>query len=486
MKPTIKNLYFIILLGFASGLYPMLYNYYSNFTLVNSSGQFFYFLIVFLGLPIVSNLVIWVAAKNIAIVSKFYGPILTMSNLSWFSYLIILSAFGLQRKIMVVAFIVAAIIALLLFKHLKKIMILELLMAIVVGVQLPFFVINHVNFSTEWQKLPDTITDATFTKKPNIYLIQPDGYANTSQLSKPPYNYDNSNFEDFLKTQGFKLYENFRSNYTNTVTSNAALFSMKHHYYKIPTPKNVEPEGLRTSITSENAVLKTLKKNGYQTSLLLEIPYLIINRPDIAYDYNSIDYAGLDYLSRGFDMEIDIFEDTKQQMAANPSVPNFYFIEKMDPRHIAVLPSQSKGVEKEREQYIENLDNVNVWLTKTISHITKKDPKGLIIILADHGGYVGLESTSQRRAKVTDTALVDSMFSTFLAIKWPNGNAPDFDNALKTNTNLFRILFTYLSENKKYLNHLENDGSYLILTENAPFGVYKALDDDGTLIYELK
>jgi hypothetical protein len=347
-----KPFFYLPIIGIASGLYPMLYNYYSNYTLVNSREQFFFFLLVFLGLPILSNMLIYFAAHKIAIVMRFYETILTLSNLSWFSYLLILSAFGLKRKIMAVAFIVAMLIAIYVFNHLKKIVVLQLLLALVVAVQLPYYILNHVNFSSKWKELPDTITETRFTKKPNIYLIQPDGYANPSQLSQPPYNYNNTVFEGFLKQQGFKLYENFRSNYTNTVTSNAALFSMKHHYYKNPTAQTVEPEGLRKSITSENAVLKTLKNNGYHTSLLLEIPYLIINRPTIAYDYCSIGYGGLDYLSRGFDMEIDILEDTKKEMENNSPGPNFFFIEKMAPKHISVLPSQSKGIEKEREQYL--------------------------------------------------------------------------------------------------------------------------------------
>lgn len=464
----------------------MLYNYYSNFTLVNSKGQFFYFLGVFLGLPVLSNFIIWLAAKKINTINHFYRRFLLFSNLSWFAYLIILSAFGLQRKIMAIAFLVAALIAFYLYKYLKKIIVLEFLLAAIVAVQLPYYIINHVNFSNKWQELPDKITQATFKTTPNIYLIQPDGYANPSQLAAPPYDFDNSEFESFLKQQEFKIYKNFRSNYTNTVLSNAALFSMKHHYYNNPTSQTKEPEGLRSSIASENAVLKTLKNNGYYTSLLLEIPYLIINRPEIAYDYNSIDYGGLDYLSRGFDMEIDILQLTKDQMSQYKEKPKFFFIEKMSPRHIAVVPSHSKGVEGEREQYLRNLKEVNIWLKELITHISVNDPSALVIILADHGGSVGLKSTSESASKIEAKPLVTSIFSTMLAIKWPDGNAPQFDQKLKTNTNLFRILFSYLSENEDFLKNLEDDGSYLILKENAPFGVYKALDDNGEVVYELK
>ncbi len=38
-------------------------------------------------------------------------------------------------------------------------------------------------------------------------------------------------FENFLINHIFKYYEDFRSNYASTLSSNSATFMMKHHYY---------------------------------------------------------------------------------------------------------------------------------------------------------------------------------------------------------------------------------------------------------------
>ncbi len=305
-----------------------------------------------------------------------------------------------------------------------------------------------------------------------------------SVLKEAPYSYDNSVFEQFLKEENFKVYPNFRSNYTNTVTSNSALFAMKHHYYKAPTPNTNEPEGLRRSIASNNEVLSILKNNGYRTSLLLEVPYLIINRPKVAYDYCSISYEELSYLSRGFDHAINIYSETEKALQRYPDRPNFFFIEKMLPRHIAVQASESKGMETERETYLQNLTQANNWLKKMVRLINEKDPNALVVIIADHGGFVGMNYTAERRKKTEDPKIINSMYASLLAIKWPNNKAPHFDTTLKTNTNLFRVLFSHLSQDESYLQHLEDDGSYVIINEDAPFGVYKVLDDKGEMVFE--
>ena len=78
---------------------------------------------------------------------------------------------------------------------------------------------------------PDDIEKVQFKKRPNIYYIQPDGYVNFSEMVKGYYKNDNSAFKHFLEDNGFKNYDDIRSNYTSTLVSNSATFSMMHHYY---------------------------------------------------------------------------------------------------------------------------------------------------------------------------------------------------------------------------------------------------------------
>ncbi|MEM0517001.1 hypothetical protein [Aequorivita flava] len=472
-----------VVVGLATGLYPFIYNYYSNFTLVDSLGQLYFFVAFFLLVPVAINICIKIASKKIPFVAKNYILLLTLSNLVGFASLLTFSILGPKKKIILLVIVLVFLLALLLKKQLKKIIFLQYLLALIVAFQLGFYIINNLNFSTQWKQLPDTILEAKFKKKPNVYIIQPDGYANANMLKKPPYAIDNSAFENFLSENNFKIYPNFRSNYSNTVTSNSSMFAMKHHYYKNPKPSSKEAFGLRKSIAGNNATLSIFNENGYKTSLLIESPYLIVNRPKLGYDYSSIAYNNLSFLSRGFDMNVNVVAEMEKAIVANKDQTNFYFVEKILPGHIPVSKSGSEGKEIERENYIDNLEKANVWLRQMITLITENDPSALVVIVADHGGYVGFNYTGELKRKVKNATLVNSIFAATLAIRWPNNEVPEFDTDLKTNVNLFRILFSYLAQEPTYRNQLEDDGSFLIVSQDVPFGVYEVIDGNGTFVF---
>lgn len=468
-----------IIIGIASGLYPFIYNYYSNFTLVDSISQLLFFIAFFLLTPIVINFLLKISSQKIAFVAKHSDLLFTFSNVVGFVALLTYSIIGPMKKIILLVIILAFGISFLLKKHLSKIIVLEFLLALMVAIQLVFYVGNNINLSSKWKQLPDSISEVTFKKRPNVYIIQPDGYANARTLKNEPYRIDNSKFEGFLIENDFKIYPNFRSNYTNTITSNSSMFAMKHHYYKNPQPNYKEPYGLRKSIASDNAVVSIFNKNHYKTSLIIESPYIIVNRPTLGYDYCSIPYKELSFLSRGFDIAVNSLDEMKNAIKENKNQANFYFIEKILPGHISVRKNQSRGKVEERNVYVENFEKANLWLREMIILITKNDPSALVVIVADHGGYVGLNYTSERHKKIIDPKLINSIFAATLAIKWPNKEIPEFDNTLKTNINLFRVLFSYLAEDKTYLNNFEKDESFLIVDEDAPFGVYKVIGENG-------
>tara|TARA_R110000823_G_scaffold315579_1_gene448321 strand:+ start:104259 stop:105722 length:1464 start_codon:yes stop_codon:yes gene_type:complete len=473
-----------IIVGIASGLYPFLYNYYSNFTLVDSLAQLLFFIAFFLVIPIIINFLLKIFSKKITFAAKHYDLLLTFSNVVGFAALLTYSIIGPVKKIILLVMILMFGFSFLLKKHLNKVIILEYILALIVAIQLAVYVGNNINLSSGWKQLPDNISEVTFKKRPNVYIIQPDGYANANTLKSEPYHIDNSNFESFLIEKDFKIYPNFRSNYTNTITSNSSMFAMKHHYYKNPKGNTKEAYGLRKSIASNNVVVSVFNKNNYKTSLIIEFPYIIVNRPTLGYDYCSIPYKELSFLSRGFDMAVNSLDEMKKAIKENKNQANFYFIEKILPGHISVTKNQSKGKEEERKVYVENFEKANLWLREMIALITKNDPSALVVIVADHGGYVGLNYTSERHKKITDPKLINSIFASTLAIKWPDNETPRFDDKLKTNVNLFRVLFSYLAEDKTYLNNYEKDESFLIVDEDAPFGVYKVIDENGKVDFK--
>ena len=188
-------------------------------------------------------------------------------------------------------------------------------------------------------------------------------------------------------------------------------------------------------------------------------------------------------MARGFESNIDIYKDLENSINSNVSTNNFYFIQKLLPRHISAFKRNSEGKEKERDSYFENLKLANVWLKKMITMIESKDADALIIILADHGGFVGLDYSIQSRTKQVDSDIIRSIFSSALAVKWPD-DSQIANRDINTSVNLFRVLFSYLSEDEMYLEHLQDDKSFLIIENGAPYGVYEAMDKDSDILFE--
>jgi len=473
-----------IISALAAGLYPLLYNYDSNFVLVKSTEQLVAYCFTFLVLPILCTfLAIWLTTfiGLLRPLKKFSIPVV---NFCFFSGLLVLSAFGTNRKLLLIAVMIAGILGFLLYRHYKKIVLIQLLMAVIgLGSLIPYL-IRELQYDNSWQQLPDEIAKARLVKRPNIYFIQPDGYTNPAELGKPPYDFNNANFETFLDEKGFISYKGFRSNYSNTVTSNSATFAMRHHYYNGPYEDGKTPNRYRKIIAGDNPVIEILKRNGYKTHLLLDHSYLIINRPEILYDYCNINYRDIPILSRGFSKTNDLLTPLSGLIDANGPEANFYFIEKIRPGHIAVRESDSKGREAEREAYLQKLGWANDWLRDMVELITLKDPDALVIIMADHGGFVGWDYTAQRRKKTENEALIRSVFSALLTIKWPQNKPPSFHQELKSGINVFRLLFAHLAQNPGYLDHLEANESFMIVDENTPFAVYKVIDDANRVIFE--
>ena len=473
-----------ILIALSSGLYPLFKYYNANFTLLNSWSQFAFFVMFFLVFPTVVFYLIHYLIYKIEIFKKYSNYIFSILNFSWFGFLLLLITLGLRLKILAIIMLLALIFGVVLRKHINKIIVIQLVLAVFVSFSLVPNVYRNLTYTEEWKNQPDDIENVVFKKSPNIYVIQPDGYANFSELKKSPYSFDNNEFESFLLNKEFKFYPNFRSNYFSTLSSNSSMFSMKHHYYNRPNKNSNELYNPRDNIVGDNLVLTILKNNGYKTFLLLNTSYLLLNRPKLAYEYCNIDYSELSFFSRGFNLEKAIEDELPQLIRENSASNNFFFLEQISPGHISTTEFYSNGVEAEREIYLKKLKQANTWLKNTISLIEKNDNNAIIIIAADHGGFVGLEYTMESFTKQENDDLVKSIFTTAFAIKWPDGIAPEYDSKLKTNVNLFRILFTYLSSDQSYLKNLQEDKSYLKIQKGAPFGVYEIIDNNGTVVFK--
>ena len=192
----------------------------------------------------------------------------------------------------------------------------------------------------------------------------------------------------------------------------------------------------------------------------------------------------MSYFSNGFDLDRNITEDFEDLIKQNGNDAHFFFLEQLQPWHISNNKQQENAKEKERKAYLERLVDANLWLENIISLINTNDPNALIVIVADHGGFVGFNYESESRTKTQDRDLTYSAFTSALAIKWPDDSAKSYDKDLKTSVNLFRTIFSYLSEDISFLEHLQKDDSYLIIENGAPKGVYKVINDKDYITFD--
>ena len=367
--------------------------------------------------------------------------------------------------------------------HLKKVLVFELLLAAIGLVFLIPVLLAQLNYSDTWQEQPDDILDVVFAQRPNVYLIQPDGYVSFTEIVKGHYKFDNSAFENLLLEQAFKIYPDTRSNYSTTLTSNSAIFSMKHHYYNNGFNFS-EMMNARRVILDDNPVLQIFQKNHYKTHFFSEYGYLQTNHPALGYDITNFKNEEIPLLSTGFELKKEIFPSLKTAMETDTLRQKFFFIELFDPGHISAFKKQSTGVENEKRWWKMKLDTANVKLTRILTQIEREDPDALVVLLSDHGGFVGLEYMQQLRTKTQNRDDIYSGFSALMAVKWPVYNELSQEINIKTGVNVFRNIFAFLANDKTYLKHMEEDASFHIIDAGASKGVYQYINSEGTVVFK--
>ena len=466
-----------LLVGLVCGFYPLVFYCSNNFWAVNSWQHLGYFLLFFIGIPILVFLALSAVFRMSKTVSRyklqlvFVTIVMTVGTLmSWAMHL------QMKKRILLVLFVISIFAAWKLYRHYKKLLVLILLMSAIPTVNCAIKIVEQQQ-SQEWTQLPDNIGQVSFGKTPNVYMIQPDGYVGRNMMAGELYHFDNP-FYGWLENEGFKVYDGFRSNYPASLTSNSAMFAMRQHRFGKALFPSIEMPHAREVLAGNNNAIQIFKNNGYATFFIVKDDYFQQNLPEQQFDYYNIDADKIPYFSNGKNLEADVFKDLKAAIdTAFTDRPRFFFVEELMPHHVYFSDSK----EAERDSYIEKIKQANVWLEKTITYISENDPDAIIIILADHGGWVGLGSYEEMFS-TRDPDQIKSVYSTLAAIKWNGYLSQGFDEGLTTNVNVFRVLFSILAENSDYLKYLEDNSSYIL--ENGVFSksVRAAIDDGGTVL----
>lgn len=466
-----------IIIGLICGFYPLVFYYSNNFWAINSWQHFGYFLMVFMGIPIVVFSIIYLVLKKFDTLIKYKNHILFVAIVVVVAALMSQAMYlEMKKKMLLGIFVLSALLAWKLQHHWKKLLILILLMSILPTINCLSKIVEF-NLQKEWMKMPEDLGSVQFKKTPNVYIIQPDGYASPEVMREPPYDFENP-FYEWLKEENFKIYSEYRSNYPASLASNSALFAMRQHKFGKTISPSIDVPNARDVIAGNNNAIQILKENGYSNFFIVEDEYFQQNRPDPQYDYYNISFSEIPFFSDDNNVKKDVFEDLKIAMdTVSTNNPRFYFIEKLLPHHIHFAASK----EEERDSYIEKIKEVNVWLKEVVHHISENDPDALVVILADHGGWVGLSSYNEMFT-TTDEAQIKTVFSSLAAIRW-NGYLIDaMDAELKSSVNFFRVLFSVLSENPDYLKNVEDNSSYNLKPGNFFKSVEAVINNDGQVI----
>lgn len=468
----------------AAGLYPFLHYYNGNFDMADSWLQFWFLVgICFVLPPILMVLTKFVF--KIGVLRPLEKYRLAGVNLVVFFGLLAMLIFLGNKKEIAVVMLGGGLLSFLVYRYLNKIVVLQLVLAALSVVLLVPRLWFMATYSSDWTAISTPLKEVTLQTKPNIYVIQPDGYANFSHLDKPPYDFDNSQFEGWLAQQNFQNYPNFRSNYYSTLSSNSSLFAMKHHFYQNTYTGNLKTYGSQEVVVGPlNNTLNILENNGYTTHFITDNSYFLINGKQSNFDHCNIERQQIKIYDTGPVFGADIVRDFDASMQRLPEGPNFFFIEKTLPSHVTHEKGYTTGVAGEREAYLRRVTEANEWLTSLIEIINANDPDPMIVLVADHGGYVGLQYVQEVETRKINAMETISAFNSLLTIKWPNGFVPEHPN-IESSVNLFRTIFAELSGDASLLEEQESNSSYIPLYDGF-FGAsyYKCINEDYEVVFE--
>jgi hypothetical protein len=328
---------------------------------------------------------------------------------------------------------------------------------------------------------PDTQFVAGTEAAPDIYYLIVDAYARQDVL-KEIYGFDNSDFIQSLRSRGFYVGDESRSNYNYTEYSLASSLNMSHlHDFNLTAYQTRMP--LRHLIRN-SLVTKSLSSSGYRTYAIETgksetecdnfdhyVPF-----GQALNDYQDVLYHGTPLpklleltgwfrsaARRHGDRVMFAFEQVPQ-LAASSEDPAFVFCHVLAPHPPFLFDANGNEVEFRghyllsdcrnftscydydlevyRKQYREQLAHINSRLIEVIDRIQSSERESIIILQADHGPrlgfgfqYEGGEPTCQWRHRET--------FSILNAIAMPGQQDHGFYSSM-TPVNTFRLVFNKL------------------------------------------
>ncbi len=339
---------------------------------------------------------------------------------------------------------------------------------------------------------------------PDIYLIILDGYGR-SDILREYYQYDNREFELFLKSRGFVVPTESRSNYAKTAMSVPSILNMD---YVSSLPLGIEESPnwwLIKPLISQNKVRSSLENLGYQSvSITTNWGITDIANSDVYFrpalvilnDFESfmIDSTPLKVfkpllanfaLLPTFDSHRELILYNFETLSKIPELlgPKFIFAHIIAPHPPFVFDADGHPLQPDypfsfndandfpysqelyKEQYINQLKFINKQLEKLVDTLLVNSANPPIILLqADHGPGMLADFSSSRGT------CLNERFSVFSAYYLP-GIEPESIPHDITHVNLFRIILNqYFSSDLPLLENFHyyfKDTIYIFRTDDV-------------------
>jgi len=310
---------------------------------------------------------------------------------------------------------------------------------------------------------------------PDIFLIVLDGYGREDVL-RTIYAFDNSEFAISLENSGFNVASSANANYGGTHQSIPSLLNMTYVAEDGDVISNSDLEVLARSISGDNALVRTLKDNGYryihgdtdhwvntcgrEVDVCLEGPLLDITIDSLlaATPVGPLIFPSSGDPSTYLNLDrIEQLENWGQTQGASSSAPTFTYLHLMLPHPPLYLDSScsvdirpnmgernlnlgdiSTDVLAERKDgYIEQVKCANLTIERFLAQVDEDD---VVVITADHGpDSYGLMTGNP---SMWSAEQMWERFGTLTAVRLPACPIEDEDLQL---VNVFRLVLGCLT-----------------------------------------
>jgi hypothetical protein len=344
----------------------------------------------------------------------------------------------------------------------------------------------------------------TVNSLPDIYFIVLDGYAR-SDILMDFYLFDNSEFLDSLKSRGFVVPSESRSNYAKTAVSITSTLNMEYIDTLIPGLDDSNNWWLMSPYIDNSRVRSALENLNY-TTISLATDWSITDNPtsEIYYTPSRIMITDFEYffinstplvatksiLSNiafipSYNSHRELVNYNFETLARIPELrgPKFVFAHIISPHPPFVFNADGTNLQPDypfgfdeandypdndehyRQGYIGQVQYINNRIMQMVeSIIIKSKIPPIIILQADHGPGMLTDFRS------VDNTCLKERFSIFAAYYLPGIDLDSIPNDI-TPVNLFRVIFNkYFNSNFPFLDRFHyyfKDTVYIFRSEDV-------------------